>query len=134
LRKLGVGRVFAIQPLPGPLGRAPAAYGDLRRMMARAMLRRGRAARQTRLPGWPDMSVRAQTPRWFAGDDVQEDVVVFQPPMPRGVSILDFAKHARIMAMAREWTLREIEHLRAEGDPVFSAVATYVDEVLEENR
>jgi len=38
------------------------------------------------------------------------------------------------MAMAREWTLREIEHLRAEGDPVFSAVATYVDEVLEENR
>ena len=134
LRKLGVGRVFAVQPLPGPLGRAPAAYGDLRQIMARGMLRRGRAAPQTRLPGWPDMSVRAQTPRWFAGEDVPEDVVVFQPPMPRGVSILDFAKHARIMAMAREWTLREIEHLRAEGDPVFAAVATYVDEVLEENR
>jgi hypothetical protein len=54
--------------------------------------------------------------------------------MPRGVSLLDFARHARIMALAHDWAVREIAHLREEGDPVFAAVAASVEQVLEENR
>lgn len=133
LRALGVGRCFAVQPLPGPLGRAPAAYRDLRRLMLRSGRRKG-VAQDAPLPTIPDIMLRGQTPRWFTGEDLPDDLVVFQPPMPRGVSLLDFARHARIMALAHDWAVREIAHLREEGDPVFAAVAASVEQVLEENR
>jgi len=133
LRALGVGRCFAIQPLPGPLGRAPAAYRDLRRLMVRGARRKG-LAQDAALPSIPDIALRAQTPRWFSAESLPDDMVVFQPPMPRGLSLLDFARQARITALAHDWALREIEHLREEGDPVFAAVAASVDQVLEENR
>jgi len=134
LRTLGVGRCFAVQPLPGPLGRAPAAYRDLRRLMVRGLQPRKARPREALLPAIPDISLRAQMPRWFPGEDMPDDMVVFQPPMPRRVSLLDFAQHSRIMALAHDWALREIAQLRAEGDPVFIAVAASVEEVLEENR
>lgn len=133
LRAFGVGRLFAVQPLAGPLGRAPAAYRDLRRVMLRSARRKG-LAQDAALPTIPDIALRAQNPRWFTGDDLADDMVVFQPPMPRGVSLLDFARHARIMALAHDWAVREIAHLREEGDPVFAAVAASVEQVLEENR
>jgi len=133
LRALGVGRCFAIQPLAGPLGRAPAAYRDLRRAMLRGGRRKG-LAQDTALPTIPDIALRAQNPRWFTAEDLPQDLVVFQPPMPRGVSLLDFARHARIATLAHDWALGEIAQLREEGDPVFAAVAASVEQLLEENR
>ena len=133
LRMLGAGRCFAVQPLAGPLGGAPTAYRDLRRLMDRAARSAG-GTQNAALTAIPDITARAQTPRWFSGEDLPDDVVVFQPPMPRGVSLLDFARHARIMALAQEWALREIDHLRQNGDPVFAAVAASLEQALEEDR
>jgi len=130
LRALGVGRIFAVQPLAGPLGRAPAAYRDLRRAMLRSG-RRKELAQDAVLPTIPDIALRAQNPRWFAGDDMPDDIVALQPPMPRGVSLLDFARHGRIMALAHDWARREIVHLSEEGDPVFDAVAASLDRALD---
>ncbi|MFP3921284.1 MAG: cyclic nucleotide-binding and patatin-like phospholipase domain-containing protein, partial [Dichotomicrobium sp.] len=65
LRSLGVGRCFAVQPLPGPLGRAPAAYRDLRRIMGGGLA--GRKSQRPALPTVADITLRAQMPRWFAG-------------------------------------------------------------------
>ncbi len=121
LRSLGAARCFVVQPLPGPLGRAPAAYGDLRAAARRGLLGWRRRSAGEMLPTVPDIGARAQTPRWFSADDPGDALVVFQPPMPRGVSLLDFALHSRIMALAHEWALREIALLRADGDPAFVA-------------
>lgn len=134
LRALGAGRCFVVQPLPGPLGRAPAAYGDLRSMMARSLLRRRRARPGASLPAIPDIVLRAQTPRWFTGDDIRDDIVLLQPPMPRGVSLLDFTRHSRIMTLAREWALGEIAQSLAEGDPAFAAEADSGEPAVENNR
>ncbi len=123
LRALGAGRCFVVQPLPGPLGRAPAAYRDLGNVMLRGLLRRTPSRPGGVLPMIPDISLRAQTPRWFSGDEVADDIVLLQPPMPRGISLLDFTLHSRIMALAQDWAMREIAQLRSDGEPAFSEEA-----------
>lgn len=132
LRALGVGRCFPVQPLPGPLGRAPATYRDLRAITT--LLRRKGRARDAALPLVPDIALRAQMTQWFAGDDVPNDMVVFQPPMPRSMSLLDFTRHSKTMALANEWALQEIHHLREEGDPVLTADTAQLGPHREENR
>ncbi len=133
-RALGAGRCFAVQPLPGPLGRAPAAYRDLRRALMNARARPQARAREPALPTVTDIALRAQLPRWFAASESPADIAVFQPPMPRRVSLLDFAAHTRIVGLAHDWALSEIAQMRQEGDPVFEAVAGSVYQMLEENR
>jgi len=121
LRALGVNRCFVVQPLPGPLGAAPAAYRDLQRLTSRAAFRRVAKREDGELPAVTDVVVRSRTPRWFAREDLPGDLAVFHPPLPRGVSVLDFAKHARIMALAHDWAMNEIAQLRRAGDPLFEA-------------
>jgi len=130
LRMLGIERCFGVHPLPGPLGRSPAAYRDLGRVMRSGIFARKGSAPHTALPTVPDITIRTQNPRWFAGDDVPENVLVFQPPMPRGVSLLDFARHSQIMALAHDWALREIAQLHAEGDPAFASLPNDVEALL----
>ncbi len=134
LRALGASRCFVVQPLPGPLGRAPTAYGDLSGLTARGLLRRGSRHSGSQLPSIPDIVLRAQTPRWFNSDDVADDIVLLQPPMPRGVSLLDFAPHSQIMALARDWAVQEISQLRADGDPAFAEATGKEEQSAEKKR
>jgi len=123
LRALGAGRCFVVQPLPGPLGRSPSAYRDLGSVMPPGLLRRTPSRPGGALPMIPDIFARAQTPRWFSGEEVADDIVLLQPPMPRGISLLDFPRHSRIMALAHDWATREIAQLRSDGDPAFAEEA-----------
>jgi predicted acylesterase/phospholipase RssA len=135
LRALGASRCFVVQPLPGPLGRAPAAYSDLSGLTAvRGLFRRGGRRSGSELPSIPDIVLRAQTPRWFDSDDVADDTVLLQPPMPRGVSLLDFAPHSRIMALARDWAVQEIAQLKADGDPAFAEATGDEEQAAEKKR
>jgi NTE family protein len=131
LRDLGLGSCFIIAPVLAPLGPAPLRYQDLPAGYTLPWIwpqddtREGQA--QGRLPGMADIVARARSPLALGvdghGDTLMPGVGVIPlfPPMPRGVSVLDWQHHSKVMALAYAWGMRELTRAEADGDPFLAA-------------
>ena len=60
---------------------------------------------------------------------MQPSDLLMVPPLPAGMSILDWARHGEVMAGAHAWALAEVDRIRQEGHSAltgFEAVASIV--------
>ena len=131
LRDLGLGSCFIIVPVLAPLGLSPLRYQDLPAGYSLPWIwpqddsRDGVSA--GRLPGTADIVARSRAPLAPGADGLSDtllpgvNLIPLCPPMPRGVSVLDWQHHSRVMALAYAWGMRELIRADADGDPFLAA-------------